>query len=86
MSNITITGHARFKIRQRTLDENLVKQVVENPERALSTEEGRRVYQARFFDSVEGKEMLLRVVTEDKLGSVHVITVYKTSKIDKYGR
>jgi hypothetical protein len=40
--------------------------------------------QNKYYDSVEGKEMLLRIVGIETSEKFNVITVYKTSKIAKY--
>jgi hypothetical protein len=38
----------------------------------------------RYFDPVLKREMLLRVVVEETIGETSVVTVYKTSRMDKY--
>jgi len=38
----------------------------------------------RYFDQVLQQEMLLRIVVEDAATERVVITIYKTSQIDKY--
>jgi hypothetical protein len=40
--------------------------------------------QNKYYDSVEGKEMLLRIVGIETSEKFNVITVYKTSKVVKY--
>jgi len=37
-----------------------------------------------YFDPVLQKEMLLRVVVEETADELVVVTVYKTSQIDRY--
>jgi len=44
----------------------------------------RRICQSKYFDSGTGKEMLLRVICEERNTLFSVITAYKTSRIDKY--
>jgi hypothetical protein len=46
---------------------------------------GNRVYQSK-VDFKEGKVYLVRVVTAEKGGIPVVVTVYRTSKMDKYWR
>lgn len=50
----------------------------------MPSKKGRVIVQNRYFDEVEGKEMLLRVIGKEYGTEFRVITVYKTSKIDKY--
>jgi len=40
----------------------------------------------RYFDAILQQEMLLRVVVEDTENELVVITLYKTSQIDRYLR
>ena len=38
----------------------------------------------RYFDGVLHQEMLIRIVVEDGSDDTVVVTIYKTSQIDKY--
>ncbi len=38
----------------------------------------------RYFDQLLEQEMLLRAVTEETSAEIIVVTVYKTSRIDRY--
>lgn len=40
--------------------------------------------QGKYYDPIENKEMLLRVIGEESEKQFHVVTVYKTSNIEKY--
>ena len=40
--------------------------------------------QNKYYDKDEGKDMLLRIIGSEKGDVFEVITVYKTSKIEKY--
>lgn len=40
----------------------------------------------RYFDQIIQREMLLRVIVEQTVGETVVVTVYKTSRIDRYTR
>jgi len=79
-----ITDRARFEAERRNITEELIKSVVENPQQKLSARKGRVVFQNRYYDEVEEKEMLLRVIGIKVGEAFKVVTVYKTSKIDKY--
>lgn len=81
---IIVTDHARFEANRRNISEEFIKSVVESPKQKLPSKKGRVIVQNRYFDEVEGKEMLLRVIGKEYGTEFRGITVYKTSKIDKY--
>ena len=81
---IIITNHAKFEAGRRNVSDELIKSVVENPQQELLTKKSRVVIQNKYYDKQEGKEMLLRVIGTKEAENFKIITVYKTSKIDKY--
>lgn len=81
---IIVTDHARFEANRRDISEELIKSVVESPKQKLPSKKGRVIVQNRYFDEVEGKEMPLRVIGKEYGTEFGVITVYKTSKVNKY--
>jgi len=54
------------------------------PQQKLPAQKGRVIIQNRYFDKTENKEMLLRVIGLETSDEFKVITLYKTSKINKY--
>lgn len=82
--NILITEHAEYEMKRRQVPLNLVHRVVEDPDQIVPSRKGRLIYQSRYFDEQEGKEMLLRVVLDIEGDDFWVVTVYKTSKIERY--
>jgi hypothetical protein len=62
----------------------MVKSVAQNPQQIVKLKKERRVYQNKYYDSSEDKEMLLRVICEERHNLLFVVTVYKTSKVEKY--
>lgn len=81
---IIITNHAGFEARRRNISEDLVKYVILNPQQKLYYKDKRVIVQNRYYDEIESKEMLLRVIGVEIEEIFRVITVYKTSKIEKY--
>ncbi len=81
---VTITGHAGFEASRRGITEELIMSVVKKPQQKLPSKKGRIIVQNRYYDSLENKEMLLRVIGIEALDEFKVLTVYKTSKISKY--
>ena len=45
---------------------------------------GRTVRMRRYFDTLLGQEMLLRIVVEESDEKIVVVTAYKTSQIQRY--
>ena len=82
--NILITEHADFEMQRRQIPLSLVQRVVQEPQQIVPSRKGRLIYQSRFFDEQEDKEMLLRVVLDIEGDDFWVVTVYKTSRIEKY--
>lgn len=81
---IIITKHARFEAQRRQIDLESVMQAIQNPQQKVLSRKNRIVYQDKYYDTIAGKEMLLRVIAEQSGDTLKVISVYKTSKIDKY--
>ena len=82
--DVVLTDHAKFETNRRQLSEETVISVAQAPEQFIRLPKGRRICQSKYYDSQESKEMLLRVVCEEKNDLLLVVTAYRTSKIDKY--
>jgi mRNA-degrading endonuclease RelE of RelBE toxin-antitoxin system len=76
--------HAQTEMERRKIFVDLVESVLDNPQQVISEKEGRKAYQSKI--DVGGRAFLLRVIVVDDVEPAVVITVYKTSKIDKYWR
>jgi Domain of unknown function (DUF4258) len=76
--------HAQTEMERRKISVDLVESVLDNPQQVISEKEGRKAYQSKI--NVGGRAFLLRVIVVDDVEPAVVITVYKTSKIDKYWR
>ena len=84
MKSVRWTAYARKKIALREIDTNEVEQTVENPEQVVEGSPPRKIYMRRYHDVVLNVTLLLRVVVEPAAEELVVVTVYKTSKIEKY--
>ncbi len=40
--------------------------------------------QGIYYDNIEKKDMSIRIIGEEMKNALNIITVYKTSKIEKY--
>ena len=79
--NYIFSRHAIEQARIRNIPESFIKDVVENPERIIDHDEYIKIYQSLI--KLE-KPYLLRVFINTCKEPHVIITVYKTSKIDKY--
>ena len=79
-----ITDHAAIEIERRNIQIEYIKDCLLIPGEILPSEGNRVVYQKKYiFDK---REFLLRVIIEPRDTPQRIITVYKTSKIEKYWR
>ncbi len=85
MNPLRFTTHARKEMYRRSITQDQVEAVISNPGQILLGRNQRTIYQSKVsFDS--GKVYLLRVFVDENASPSVVITVYRTSKIEKYWR
>lgn len=77
-----ITDHATFEMKRRAIPLELVQRVLENPEQRLAIRKGREVFQSRI--QMGGKQYAVRVFVDIDRAPPEVVTVCRTSKINKY--
>ncbi len=63
-----------------------VAHLIQYPEKKTDGKKNRTVIQDAYYDRKYNKQMLLRIIGEESDNIFHVITVYRTSKIEKYWR
>jgi uncharacterized DUF497 family protein len=78
-----LTKHAQDNLTERNIPLSLVEAVLENPEQIVEERE-KNIYQSRL--EIDGRTQLLRVVVNNRMNPVIVITVYLTSQINRYWR
>ncbi|MFB2881688.1 DUF4258 domain-containing protein [Floridanema aerugineum] len=81
--NYILSNHAQIEIKRRNIPLAFVESVLNNPQQIISEREGRKAYQSQ-IDFGNGKIFLLRVIVIDDVEPAVVITVYRTSNINKY--
>jgi len=82
MKRIEIIPLALKKMEQRKILREWVEETLNFPERIVEGYRGRKIRQKRY--SINGKEMLLRVVVDEDEDKFVVITAYLTSRVDRY--
>lgn len=80
-SEFALSIHAKEQIERRTIDVQLVYDVLDKPEQIIQ-QENEAIYQS--IVAIEHKNYLLRIFVNEKVSPKVVITVYLTSKIEKY--
>jgi hypothetical protein len=76
--------HAREEIARREIPEEVVMDVLRDPEQTVALPNRRRVLQSRV--TMEGRLYLVRVIVAAQDSEQLVVTAYRTSKLDKYWR
>ena len=76
--------HAEREIEKRQIPRQVLLEVLHNPEQKVPGYKKRWIYQRRYFNTIHSKELLLRVVVEERREVLLVLSVYKTSKIRRY--
>ena len=86
MKKIIFSEHALFQMRRRGISEMDVNRIIESPEQTSEVRPGRAVFQARIMVGEPARALLVRVFVDVGKENLEVVTVYRTSKIDKYWR
>jgi Domain of unknown function (DUF4258) len=81
-----LTDHARLEMTRRQISEAEVESVLAAPEQTECVREGRAVSHSRIELGAPAKTYLLRVVVDIDRQPSEVVTVYRSSKVQKYWR
>lgn len=81
-----LTDHARLEMQRRQIPESQIASVLAEPEQIQIVRAERVVYQSRVKVQNSEQTYLLRVFVDLDREPPDVVTVYRTSKIDKYWR
>ncbi|MFZ0311418.1 MAG: DUF4258 domain-containing protein [Candidatus Korobacteraceae bacterium] len=81
-----ISDHARFEMKRRAIGEDIVQSILRSPEQRIDVRPGRIVLQSRVVVGTDEREYLVRVFVDIDRAPAEVVTVHRTSKIDKYWR
>jgi hypothetical protein len=84
--DFVFTDHALFEMARRNISEDQVTAVLAKPEQSEPVHKGRTVYQSKLRLDESPKEYVLRVFVDTDRNPPQVVTVYRTSKIEKYWR
>ncbi|MDP1652519.1 MAG: DUF4258 domain-containing protein [Rhodocyclaceae bacterium] len=79
-----LTDHAKKEAQRRQIPLEWIEATMAQPEQQISGTNQRKVFQSRIV--ADGKTYLVRLIVEDWHQPPVIVTVYRTSKIDKYWR
>jgi hypothetical protein len=85
--NITYSLHAEEEIIARSIPKEIIEQIVQDPQQTMPDEQDETVeiYQS-IIEFSNGLSYLVRIFVTQRESALHVVTVYRTSKISKYWR
>lgn len=84
IANYVFTPHVRFDMERRGIAESTVHQVLAALEQRIPVRPGREVLHSRL--ALQGTSYLVRVFVDVDREPPEVVTVCRTSKIEKYWR
>ena len=77
-----LSSHARQEMERRGIPLDWVEAVLENPDQITPGRGALKAYQSK--RDIGGKMYLVRVIVDDGANPALVVTVYRTTKIEKY--
>lgn len=86
MAKYILTDHVLKQMQRRDISEEDVKKVIASPEQKVDVREGRCIFQSRLSLGKPARIYLVRVFVDVNREPKEVVTVYRTSKIEKYWR
>jgi hypothetical protein len=84
MGEVRISKHAQAQMDERGIPEKMVLEILEQPDQTIPEDEGKLIHQSIKYFREEDKDFLVRVFVNIVKQPNLVITVYRTSKIEKY--
>ncbi|MDP8205735.1 MAG: DUF4258 domain-containing protein [Candidatus Electryonea clarkiae] len=84
MKTIHWLEHAEENLIAREIDREEVELTICNPMWDLQGKMNRRILMRTYFDNILQQTMLIRAIIEEIDVELFVVTVYKTSRIDRY--
>jgi hypothetical protein len=77
-----LTDHARLEAQRRQIPLAWIETTMARPEQIAAGTNGRKISQSRIV--ADGRAYLIRLVVEDWHQPPVIVTVYRTSKVEKY--
>jgi len=84
MKVVRWSSHALRNLADREIEREQADRTLAAPEFVVPGEADRKVFMRRYYDTALQQAMLLRIILEETMAETVVVTIYKTSQIDKY--
>ena len=81
--NFRFSKHAESELVLRQIPRGFAEEVLRRPQQIVPERPPKKAYQSK-LDFGGGSTFLLRVIVDDTVEPAMVVTLYRTSKIDKY--
>jgi len=81
--NFELSLHAQKEMRRREISPQQVERVLDSPQQILTQADGVKIYQSQ-VNFPSGKRYLIRIFLNTAVDPAIVVTLYRTSKIQKY--
>ena len=78
------SNHALKHLKDREIDKTEAEQTINKPGFIVPEPPDREIRMRLYHDNVLNKEMLMRIVVEKTQSEIVIVTVYKTSQINRY--
>jgi hypothetical protein len=78
------SAHALQNLTDREIEREQADRTLTAPEFVVAGQAGRKVLMQRYVDRILHQGMLLRMIVEETMDEIVVVTLYKTSQIEKY--
>lgn len=79
-----LTDHAKFVMHRSQINQDEVDLILNSPQQVLTVRIGPKIYQSKLESGEPFKIYLIRVVIDIDRTPPEVVTVSRTSKVDKY--
>ena len=81
--NFKFSKHAEAELILRQIPREFAEEVLRHPQQIVPERPPKKAYQSQ-VDFGGGRTFLLRVIVDDTVEPAMVVTVYRTTKINKY--
>ena len=81
--NFEFSKHAETELVLRKIPRAMAEEVLRQPQQIVTERAPRKAYQSK-VDFGDGRMFLVRVIVDDTVEPAIVVTLYRTTKINKY--
>ena len=81
--NFEFSKHAETELMLRKIPRAMAEEVLRQPQQIVTERAPRKAYQSK-VDFGDGRMFLVRVIVDDTVEPAIVVTLYRTTKINKY--